>query len=319
MKWPVAPIGFLTTAMGATPDEGHKYASRLRATTAKHMGDLWVAQVTRRRKADDSEVMDDLQRQWNDVRKFTPRMPTWAAVSKTHVFRIRDPPLKWRRKATATNARQPKVPQWLSTTAQDPDSARGAANRLTTQQAQAEARASRSRRRTLSINRTAALQNTMQRWVRGAPNGANGADQTPPEGDLQPENDTLGSAAGTALEGTTAGTGHAADANGASEVDIDLDWLPEPGCIQALSGRAAAYDDTGRCAYHLSPFRCTLVDGDADGPGLIEQHGLKPARPTSAPAETRPGAPTQLLDAQPSDTPTGAEPSAPKYANARLT
>ena len=90
----------------------------------------------------------------------------------------------------------------------------------------------------------------MQRWVRGAPNGANDADQTPPEDDLQPENDALGPATGTALEDTAAGAGHAAEANGASEVDSDLYWLPEPGRTQALSGRAAAYDDTGRCAYH---------------------------------------------------------------------
>ena len=76
--------------MGATPDEGHKYIRRLRAITFKHMGDLWAAQVTRRREAEDSEVMEDLQRQWHDVRKFTPRMPTWAAVSKTQVFRIRN-------------------------------------------------------------------------------------------------------------------------------------------------------------------------------------------------------------------------------------
>ena len=76
MKWPVAAVGFLTTAMGASPDEEHKYVSRLRAITAKHMGDLWAAQVTRRREVDDSEVMEDLQRQWNGVRKPTPRMPT---------------------------------------------------------------------------------------------------------------------------------------------------------------------------------------------------------------------------------------------------
>ena len=99
------------------------------------------------RAADDSEVMEDLKQQWNDVRKFTPRMPTWAAVSKTHVFRIRNLLLKWRRKAAVMDARQPKITQWLSTTARDPGSARGAANRLTTQQTQAEARASRSRRR----------------------------------------------------------------------------------------------------------------------------------------------------------------------------
>ena len=60
MKWPVAAVGFLTTALGATPDEGHKYIRRLRAITIKHMGDLWAAQVARRREADDSEIMEDL-------------------------------------------------------------------------------------------------------------------------------------------------------------------------------------------------------------------------------------------------------------------
>ena len=38
MKRPVAAVGFVTTAMGATPDEGHKYIRRLRALTVKHMG-----------------------------------------------------------------------------------------------------------------------------------------------------------------------------------------------------------------------------------------------------------------------------------------
>ena len=70
-----------------------------------------------------------------------------------------------------------------------------------------------------------------------------------------------------------------------------------------------AYDNTGRCAYHLPPFGCTLVDGDADGPGLIELYGPKPARPTSVPPKTRPCAPTQLLNARPRGTPTGAKPS----------
>ena len=144
--------------------------------------------------------------------------------------------------------------------------------------------------------------------MRSAPNGANDADQTPPEDDLQPENDVLGPATGTAREGTVAGTGHVVEANDTSEVDIDLDWLPEPGRTQALSGKTAAYDDTGRCVYHLSPFGCTLVNGDANGPGLIELCGLKPAKPTSVPPETRPDAPTQLLDARPRGTPTGAEP-----------
>ena len=95
--------------LGATPDERHKYIRRLRAITVKHMGELWAAQVTRWREADDSEVMEDLQKQWHDVWRFTPRMPTWAAVSKTHVFRISNLLLKWRHKATATDARQPKI------------------------------------------------------------------------------------------------------------------------------------------------------------------------------------------------------------------
>ena len=86
----------------------------------KHMGDLRAALVARRREADDSEVMDDLKLQWNGVRKFTPRMPTWAAVSKTHVFQIRNLLLKWRRKAAVMDAHQPKITQWLSTTARDP-------------------------------------------------------------------------------------------------------------------------------------------------------------------------------------------------------
>ena len=73
----------------------------------KHMGDLWAAQVARRREADDSEVMEDLKKlQWNGVRAFTPRMPTWAAVSKTHVFRIRNLLLKWRRKVAVMDARR---------------------------------------------------------------------------------------------------------------------------------------------------------------------------------------------------------------------
>ena len=58
MKWPVAVVGFLTTALGAAPDEGHKHIRRLRAVTVKHMGDLWAAQVTRRREADDSIIME---------------------------------------------------------------------------------------------------------------------------------------------------------------------------------------------------------------------------------------------------------------------
>ena len=109
MKWPVAAVGFVTTAMGATPDEGHKYIRRLRALTVKHIGELWTAQVTRRRGEDDSEVMADLRRQSDGVRRFTSSMPKWTAVAKTHGFRIRNLLLKWRRKATATDARQPKI------------------------------------------------------------------------------------------------------------------------------------------------------------------------------------------------------------------
>ena len=181
MKWPVAAVGFLTTAMGATPDEGHKYIRRLRALTAKHMGDLWAAQVARRREEDDSEVMADLRRQWDDVRRFTTRMLTWAVVAKTHVFRIRNLLLKWRRKATATDARQPKITQWLSAEVRERRGTPGAAGRLTAQQAQAEARASRTRRRAQSAGHTAPLQSTMRRWVHGAPNGTNDAPTKHPQ------------------------------------------------------------------------------------------------------------------------------------------
>ena len=94
----------------------------------------------------------------------------------------------------------------------------------------------------------------MRRWVHGAPNGTNDADQTPPEDDLLPEPDPpAGPTSGTAADNTTIDTGPATAAHGAADFGIDLDWLPEPGRTQAMSGRAAAYDDTGRCAHHLSP------------------------------------------------------------------
>ena len=117
------------------------------------------------------------------------------------------------------------------------------------QQTHAEARrAARPRRRATSTSHTAALQNTMQRWVRGAANGDNDADQTPPEDDLAAEDDVLVPTTGASRGGMMAGTGHEADASGTLEAGIDLDWLPESGCTQALSGRAAAYVDIGRCA-----------------------------------------------------------------------
>ena len=108
----------------------------------------------------------------------------------------------------------------------------------------------------------------MRRWVRGAPNGVNDAGQTPPEDGLLPEPGAPGPTHGAPADDTTAGTGPAAAAHGGVDFGIDLDWLPEPGRTQAMSsGRAAAYDDIGRCAYQLAPLGCTLVDGDADGPG----------------------------------------------------
>jgi len=127
--------------------------------------------------------------------------------------------------------------------------------------------------------------------------------------DLQSENGVLGPATGVAREGTVAGTGHEAEANGTLEADINLGWLPELGRTQALSDRAAAYDDTGRCAYHLSPYGCTLVDGDVDGPGLTELSGLTPAKLASVPPEAQPDAPTQLLGALPRSAPTDADQS----------
>ena len=99
----------------------------------------------------------------------------------------------------------------------------------------------------------------MQRWVRAAPNGDNDADQSPPEDDLSAEDDVLGSTTGVrararyqalgsartddrgSREDTVSGIRHEAEASGTLEAGIDLDWLPEPGRTQALSGRAAAY------------------------------------------------------------------------------
>ena len=69
----------------------------------------------------------------------------------------------------------------------------------------------------------------MQRWVRGAPNGDNDADQTPPEDDRPAESGVLGPATRVAREGAVAGTGHETGANGTLEADIDLGWLPERG------------------------------------------------------------------------------------------
>ena len=103
------------------------------------------------------------------------------------------------------------------------------------------------------------------------------------------------------------GTGHEADASDTLGAGIDLDWLPEPGRTQALSGREAAYDDIGRCAYHTPPYGCTLVNGDAGGPGLIEIYGLAPAEPASVPPETRPDALTQILGARRMSAATGAD------------
>ena len=102
------------------------------------------------------------------------------------------------------------------------------------------------------IQHTKPRENSLEsrtKYENDAPNGDNDADQTPPEDDLPAENGVLGPVTGVAREGTVVGTGHEAEAN-TLEADIDLGWLPEPGRTQALSGRAAAYDDTGRCAYH---------------------------------------------------------------------
>ena len=96
----------------------------------------------------------------------------------------------------------------------------------------------------------------------------------------------------------------------ARDFGIDLEWLPGPGRTRAMSGRAAAYDDTGRCAYHLAPFGCTLVDGDADGPGLVELHGHTSEGQSGETPDVRAGSPTQPTGPRPSDAPNAAEPSA---------
>ena len=120
----------------------------------------------------------------------------------------------------------------------------------------------------------------------------------------------LGPTTGASRGGMMTGTGHEADVSGTLEAGFDLGWLPEPGRTPALSGRAVAYDDIRRCAYHMSPYGCTLVDGDADGPGLIEICGLAPAEPASVPPETRPDAVTQILDARQMSAATGADAAA---------
>ena len=78
-----------------------------------------------------------------------------------------------------------------------------------------------------------------------------------------------------------ADAGAATAAHGTADLAIDLEWLPEPGRTQAIHGRAAAYDDTGRCAYHLSPHGCTLLDGECgDGTGLIALVGSSTEPPS---------------------------------------
>ena len=298
MKWPVAAVGFLTIALGTTPDKGHEYVQRLRALMIRHKGALWTAQVTRRRGEDDSDVMTELRKQWDDVRRFTPRMPTWPTVAKTQVFRIRNLLLKWRRKATATDARQPKITQWLPG-ARERRTAPGAAGRQTAQQAQAEARASRARRREQAAGHTAALQGTMRRWVHGAPNSANDADHTPAEDDLTPEPSPSGPSSGAPAASVTADAGAATAAHGTADHTIDLEWLPEPGRTQAVHGRAAAYDDTGRCAYHLSPHGCTLLDGECgDGTGLLALFGSSAEPPSDRPTAGRDNSLAGQTDAQ---------------------
>ena len=127
----------------------------------------------------------------------------------------------------------------------------------------------------------------MSRWVRGAPIRDNDADHTPPDDETASldEGGLGGSACSTARQGRDdrrwARSGHEPP----QEPGIDLDWLPEPERSQALNGRAAAYDDTGRCSYHTPPYRCTLIDGGADRPGLLEVCGLTPAELT----DTLPG------------------------------
>ena len=149
----------------------------------------------------------------------------------------------------------------------------------------------------------------MQRWVRGAPNGDNGADQTPPEDDLAAEDDVLGPTTRASRGGMMTGTGHVAVASDTLGAGINLDWLSEPERTQALSDRAGAYGDIGRCAYHTPPYGCTLVDGDADGP----------AEPARVPPGTRPNAVTQILGTRRMSAATGVDAATEVYANVQRT
>ena len=144
----------------------------------------------------------------------------------------------------------------------------------------------------------------MRRWVHGAPNGTNDADHTPPEEDLTPGG-ASGPPAAEPSEGAAADTGPAIVAHGAADFGIDLGWLPEPVRTQAMHGRAAAYDDTGRCAYHLSPHGCTLLDGECgDGTGLLGRYGRRAVRPPNRPSDGRGHPLTGHTDAQDATAPT---------------
>ena len=116
---------------------------------------------------------------------------------------------------------------------------------------------------------------------------------------------------GSQRKSVAADAGHVAAAHGAADFGIDLEWLPEPGRTQAMHGRAAAYDDTGRCAYHLSPHGCTLLDGECgDGTGLIERYGRRSELPPNGLSDGRENPLTGHTDAQASATPVAPEATA---------
>ena len=80
---------------------------------------------------------------------------------------------------------------------------------------------------------------------------------------------------------------------------------------EAMNGRAAAYDDTGRCACHLSPLGCTLVDCEKGvGDGLIDLYGHKPEGPSNGTPAVRAGSLNELTDPQPSPASAASGPSA---------
>ena len=139
----------------------------------------------------------------------------------------------------------------------------------------------------------------------GAPNSANNADQTPPEDDLQPDNDALGPATGTAPEGTAAGIGHAAErASRASRTPAQArSGSPRPQQRSVVRRRSGA-----TLALRQTPVRTTTLASRHAPPAPEPPRGDHPAPllppeppPVQHPAPLAPPQPPAELGAGESD------------------